>query len=151
MLVINAPYVLFWTVPKIKNTEPSDWRKALSSILVIEDEKGILGFIEAVLSRQGHCVKTATDGKEGIRKFDVEDFDMVITDVVMPEVSGLGVLQHIRDSSRHRVPIIGMSGTPWLTNDADFDVVLAKPFSLQQLVDSVRILMGAFEVSHAAA
>ncbi len=123
----------------------------MSSILVIEDEKGILGFIEAVLSRQGHCVKTATDGKEGIRKFDGGDFDMVITDVVMPEVGGLDVLKHIRDSSRHRVPIIGMSGTPWLMIGSDFDLVLVKPFSLQQLMDSVRSLMGAFNVSHAAA
>jgi DNA-binding response OmpR family regulator len=123
----------------------------LSSILVIEDEKGILGFIEAVLSRLGYCVNTAADGKEGIQKFDGGDFDMVITDVVMPEVGGLSVLKHIRGSSRHRVPIIGMSGTPWLTNGSDFDIVLAKPFSLQQLVDSVRSLMGAFNVSHAAA
>ena len=123
----------------------------MSSILVIEDEKGILSLIEAALSRHGHRVNTATDGKEGIKKFDGGDFDMVITDVIMPEVSGLGVLQHIRDSSRHRVPIIGMSGTPWLMKGSDFDMVLAKPFPLQQLVDSVKNLTGAFSASEAAA
>jgi len=123
----------------------------MSSILVIEDEKGILGLIEAALSRHGHCVNTAADGKEGIQKFDGGNFDMVITDVVMPEVGGLGVLRHIRGSSRHRVPIIGMSGTPWLMDGSDFDMVLAKPFPLQKLVDSVRNLATAFNVSEAAA
>jgi DNA-binding response OmpR family regulator len=115
----------------------------LSSILVIEDEKGILGLIKAALSHHGHCVDTAADGKEGIQKFDSGNFDMVITDFVMPEVGGLGVLQHIRGSSRHQVPIIGMSGTPWLMNGSDFDMVLDKPFPLQQLVDSVRNLTRA--------
>jgi DNA-binding response OmpR family regulator len=123
----------------------------MSSILVIEDEKGILGPIEVALIRYGHCVDTAADGKEGIQKFDDGNFDMVITDVVMPEVGGLGVLQHIRGSSRHRVPIIGMSGTPWLMLGSDFDMVLAKPFALQKLVDSVRNLAVAFNVSAAAA
>jgi CheY-like chemotaxis protein len=123
----------------------------MSSILVIEDEKGIQSVLEAVLSRYGHCVTTAVDGKEGIQKFDGGNFDMVITDVVMPEVGGLGVLQHIRGSSRHRVPIIGMSGTPWLMDGSDFDVVLDKPFPLQKLVDSVRNLTDAFNISEAAA
>jgi DNA-binding response OmpR family regulator len=112
----------------------------MSSILVIEDEKGIQSILEAALSRHGHCVTTVADGKEGIRKFDGGNFDMVITDVVMPEMGGLGVLQHIRGSSRHRVPIIGMSGTPWLMDGSDFDMVLDKPFPLQKLVDSVKNL-----------
>ena len=63
----------------------------MSSILVIEDEKGILGFIEAALSQYGHSVDTAADGKEGIQKFDSGNFDMVITDFVMPKMGGEGV------------------------------------------------------------
>jgi len=115
----------------------------MGSILVIEDEKGILGLIEAALTRFGHQVETAEDGKEGIRKFDRGSFDMVITDYVMPEVDGEGVLNHIRRSSRHRTPIIGMSGTPWLLQGADFDLVLAKPFPLNKLVESVKSLSHA--------
>jgi DNA-binding response OmpR family regulator len=112
----------------------------MGSILVIEDEKGILGLIEAALLRFGHRVETAQDGREGIRKFDRGRFDMVITDYVMPEVNGEGVLQHIRSTARRRTPIIGMSGTPWLLQGTGFDLVLAKPFPLNQLVDSVRTL-----------
>jgi CheY-like chemotaxis protein len=112
----------------------------MGSILVIEDEKGILGLIEAALTRFGHQVETAEDGQEGIRKFDRGSFDMVITDYVMPGVDGEGVLDHIRRSPRHRTPIIGMSGTPWLLKGADFDLVLAKPFPLSKLVESVKNL-----------
>ena len=60
----------------------------MSSILVIEDEKGILRCMEAALSHHGHCVDTASGGKEGIQKFDDGNFDMVITDVVMPIKGG---------------------------------------------------------------
>jgi DNA-binding response OmpR family regulator len=123
----------------------------MGSILVIEDEKGILGLIEAALIRCGHRVETAQDGREGIQKFDGGSFDMVITDYLMPELNGEGVLQHIRGSARRHTPIIGMSGTPWLLQGTGFDVILAKPFPLSKLVDSVRALGGAYMVSEAAA
>ncbi len=110
----------------------------MSSVLVIEDEKGISGLIKEALVRHGHCVETAEDGREGIRKFESGRFDLVITDVLMPEVDGLGVLRHIRSTPRRRTPVIGMSGTPWFLNDTGFDRVLAKPFSLQKLVDCVK-------------
>jgi hypothetical protein len=44
-----------------------------------------------------------------------------------------------------------MSGTPWLMHGSDFDMIFAKPFPLQKLVDSVRNLTGAFNISEAAA
>ena len=123
----------------------------MSSILVIEDEKVILELIKMVLSYFGYRVETAQDGEEGIQKFDGGCFDVVITDYLMPEVNGKGVLQHIRRSSRQRTPVIGMSGTPWLLEDTGFDLVLAKPFPLNSLVNSVKTLSDATMVSEAAA
>lgn len=114
----------------------------MSSILVIEDERGISGLIEAALTRHGHRVETAGDGREGVQKFEAGRFDLVITDVLMPEMDGLEVLQHIRSALRRRTPVIGMSGTPWLLNQAEFDRVLAKPFSLQKLLDCIQGLTG---------
>jgi DNA-binding response OmpR family regulator len=123
----------------------------MGSVLVIEDDKGILGLIEASLTRFGHRVETAMDGKGGIRKFDGGRFDIVITDYVMPEVDGEGVLAHIRRSSRRQMPIIGMSGTPWLLKGDAFDLVLAKPFPLKQLVEAVNGLCAVPTLSEAAA
>ncbi|MFO7709842.1 MAG: response regulator [Desulfobacterales bacterium] len=117
----------------------------MSSILVIDDEKGISGLIEEALTRYGHCVETAGDGREGIQKFESGRFDLVITDVLMPEMDGLQVLKHIRTTARRRTPVIGMSGTPWFLNNSEFDRVLAKPFSLQRLVECIKGLAGAAE------
>lgn len=123
----------------------------MGSVLVIEDERGVLGLIEEVLTRFGHRVATAPDGREGIRKYDRGSFDVVITDYRMPELNGRGVLQHIRRSGRRRTPIVGMSGTPWLLQDAGFDLVLSKPFPLKQLVEAVQHLCVGLMVPDAAA
>jgi CheY-like chemotaxis protein len=123
----------------------------MGSILVIEDEKGILGLIEAALTRFGHRVETALNGKEGIRIFERGHFDLVITDYLMPEVDGQGVLNYIRGSSRSRTPVIGMSGTSWLLKGSGFDLVLPKPFPLQKLVDCVQDLSGPASQAEAAA
>jgi CheY-like chemotaxis protein len=122
----------------------------MGSVLVIEDEKGILGLIEAALTHFGHQVETAQDGKEGIRKYDRGRFDVVITDYIMPEVDGQGVVKHIRGSERGWTPVVGMSGTPWLMPDAGFDLVLIKPFPLNKIVDAVQQLCAGPALPEAA-
>jgi CheY-like chemotaxis protein len=112
----------------------------MCTILVIDDEKGILSVIEAALKRFGHVVEIALDGIEGIKKFDDGCYDMVITDLRMPKLDGKGVVQHIRASHKNSIPIIGISGTPWQIEDSGFDAVLSKPFPLQDLVESVKRL-----------
>ena len=110
----------------------------MCTILVIDDEKGILRVIEEALTKFGHQVELAADGYEGIRKFDDGSYDIVITDLRMPGLDGKGVVQHIRKSHKNSIPIIGISGTPWLIQDSGFDVVLPKPFPLLDLVESVK-------------
>jgi len=112
----------------------------MCTILVIDDEKGILRVIREVLTRSGHAVETALDGIEGIQKFDDGCYDMVITDLRMPRLDGKGVVEHIRASGNNAVPVIGITGTPWQIQDSGFDEVFAKPFPLQDLVESVRRL-----------
>jgi DNA-binding response OmpR family regulator len=112
----------------------------MCTILVIDDEKGILRVIEEALTKFGHDVEIAADGYEGIQKFDDGSYDVVITDLRMPGIDGKGVVRHIRNSRRNSVPVIGISGTPWLIQDLGFDVVLPKPFPLQELVESVKKL-----------
>ncbi len=112
----------------------------MNHILVIDDEQAILEVIQQVLMRFGYDVEVASDGKEGIQKFDKGHFDLVLTDLRMPEVDGIGVLQHIRNSKRGLTPIIGFSGTPWLLKDSDFDIVFPKPFQLKDLVTAVQDL-----------
>jgi CheY-like chemotaxis protein len=112
----------------------------MCTILVIDDEKGILRVIEEALTKFGHNVEIAADGCEGIQKFDDGSYDMVITDLRMPGIDGKGVVKHIRSSQKSAIPVIGISGTPWLIQDLGFDAVLPKPFPLQDLVESVKKL-----------
>jgi len=110
----------------------------MSTILVIDDDKSILQIIYQALTRFGHHVETAGDGKEGIEKFDDGNFDIVITDIRMPGVDGNGVVNHIRKSKRQSIPVIAISGTPWQLEGKNFDMVLPKPFPLKKLIDSIR-------------
>jgi CheY-like chemotaxis protein len=108
--------------------------------LVIDDEKMTMKMLQMALEAYGHRVEVAASGEEGIDKFNTAHFDVVITDMVMPGLDGRGVVRHIRGSRRNRTPVIGISGTPWLLEQADFDSVLPKPFSIAALVESVQAL-----------
>ena len=109
-------------------------------ILVIDDEEQILDLVRSALTRAGFKVEIAPDGQEGIKKFDDGCFDLVITDMLMPGVDGNHVVKHIRNSGRPYTPVIGFSGTPWLCESREFDTVFAKPFPLENLINSVQDL-----------
>ena len=85
----------------------------MCSILVIDDEKKILSFVQEALTLFGHKVEVAEDGLKGIEKFDNGSFDIVITDMRMPRIDGREVVRHIRNSPKKSIPIVGISGTPW--------------------------------------
>lgn len=112
----------------------------MDTILVIDDEKGITSLIQEALSMFGYDVEIALDGQEGIQKFESSTYDLVITDICMPGLDGNSVARHIRNSDRKSTPIIGMSGTPWLLDKGDFDMVISKPFPLKMLIESMKKL-----------
>jgi CheY-like chemotaxis protein len=113
----------------------------MCKILVIDDEKVIINMLQQLLEMHGHDVDTAEDGGEGIQKFDSDRFDLVITDIFMPGVDGNSVAKHIRNSDKKYVPVIGMSGTPWVFEDNSFDSVFEKPFQLKALINTVKELI----------
>jgi len=112
----------------------------MRNILVIDDEEMIRDMLKQALSRVDVAVETAGDAEGGMAKFDNGAYDLVITDVRMPGVDGHRVVHHIRGSKRHRTPVIGVSGTPWLLQSGDFDDVLQKPFAIRNLIEKVQCL-----------
>ena len=118
----------------------------MNHILVIDDEKAILDIIKIVLSKAGFKVEIAMNGQEGIQKFDSCRFDLVITDMLMAVLDGRAVANHIRNSDRPCTPIIGISGTPWFLESNQFDAVFAKPFSSEDLINSIRHI--SIQVGH---
>ena len=112
-------------------------------ILVADDDRLVSNLLHQALTRHGYSVETAATAGEAIRLFDSESFDLVITDMVMPEGGGTAVVRHIRSSHKASIPVMGISGTPWLLQQDLFEKVLYKPFTLDSLWRGVEGLLSA--------
>ena len=112
------------------------------NILIVDDENVVLEVLQAILTRLGHHAETASDGREGLSMFDSRVYDLVITDILMPDIDGHGVARHIRSSGRPNTPIIGISGTPWFLEGDMFDSVIPKPFTVQALANAIHDAVG---------
>ena len=73
--------------------------KSVKKILIVDDDREILEVIAETLNENGYATQTANDGGEAIRYIDSEFYDLVITDLRMPEIDGMMVLKHIVDQS----------------------------------------------------
>ena len=81
----------------------------MAKILVIDDEDLVCEMLEMTISDMGHDVMTVSDGAEGIKKLGQEQFDLIITDLIMPEKDGLEFIKDMNLMS-NEIPIIVMSG-----------------------------------------
>lgn len=114
----------------------------MSSILIIEDDDHIGMVLSQVLSDQDYQVQCAHNGKEGIKLFNSTcKFDLIITDIRMPEMDGNAVARYIRSSSESETPLVAITGFSHEADAGLFDFMLAKPFSLEALLDSVELLV----------
>lgn len=121
------------------------------TVLVIDDEELIVELIGQTLTKSGYNVETAKGGEEGLQIFEKRLFDLVITDIRMPDVDGFGVARHIRNSARPYTPIIGISATSYFGDEKAFDSFLSKPFEIQALLSSVKELTSNNPSAHAHA
>jgi len=76
------------------------------AILLIEDEARLRENLQTLLQSEGYCVTTAQNGAEGIKRLRQEDFDLVITDLMMPEVDGFQVLEYLKAYSPETVVVV---------------------------------------------
>jgi len=110
------------------------------SVLVIDDDPDVRGFIVTSLEEQGYRVREANDGREGLRAIEREPPDLVILDFIMPGLSGADVARRIR-SRRADQPILFVSGyseTEAVKRTAPDTPLLAKPFRADALHKAVR-------------
>jgi DNA-binding response OmpR family regulator len=111
-------------------------------ILVIEDEPGIVDFLERGLSAQGFEVISALDGNDGLTRALAEDVDLVVLDMLLPGRGGLEVLERLREA-KPALPVIVLTALGEVDDrvsglDAGAADYLTKPFSLNELAARIR-------------
>ncbi len=120
----------------------------MARILLIDDDELLRKVLRMTLVHFGHTVSEASDGQEGLRLYDKEGADLLITDIIMPEKEGLEVLMSLRNR-QPPVKMIAMSGGGRI-NATDYlalakrlgaDRVLAKPFSNEALLAAIDELL----------
>jgi DNA-binding response OmpR family regulator len=77
-----------------------------ATILVVDDEADTVGLLELTLQTAGYQVQTATGGKEALRKIREETFDLVLLDIMMPDLSGYDVLQKLKNEAIQAPPVV---------------------------------------------
>ena len=116
----------------------------MQTILVIDDDPIVRSTIARILERRSYRVLTAENGVKGLRLFADERPDLVITDIIMPEMEGIGTLLEMR-RERPDAKVIAISGGGRLGNTDFLDMakklgacaVIEKPFDAHELLSRV--------------
>lgn len=118
-------------------------------ILVIEDDDEVRDLLESLLTREGHVVATAANGKQGVAAFLAAPFDLVITDIIMPEKDGIEAIMDLR-RGRPDLKLIAISGGGRAEPEnylhsaqlLGANRTLRKPFTNEAIVAAVKELLG---------
>jgi heavy metal response regulator len=114
-------------------------------LLVIEDEKKVASFIKKGLEEEHYAVDTAEDGETGLYLAEVNEYDLIVLDLMIPKIDGLEVLKRIR-ANKNNVPILILTAKDSVEDrvkglDGGCDDYLTKPFAFIEFLARVRALL----------
>ncbi|HMK75038.1 MAG TPA: response regulator transcription factor [Thermodesulfobacteriota bacterium] len=114
-------------------------------ILVVEDEKKVANFIKKGLEEERYAVDNAYDGESGFYMTEVNEYDLIVLDLMIPKIDGLEVLKRIR-GNRNNIPILVLTAKDSLEDivrglDAGCDDYLTKPFEFLEFLARIRALL----------
>jgi DNA-binding NtrC family response regulator len=112
-------------------------------VLIVDDEKGFLDVLAERMQSRGMEVTTATSAKEALQKLDVETFDAIVLDLMMPEMGGIEALQRIKEKNPDSEVIL-LTGQPSVSRGveamklgaSDF---LIKPADINELTEKIKL------------
>lgn len=120
----------------------------LGKILIVDDEEDFLASMKSILVSAGYDVVCAGTGTRALHMIEEEKPDLVLTDIVMPDVSGLQLAQSIRQTKGGNIPIISITGYPFrdeiqLASDEPrlIDISLTKPLQVADLLSALTICL----------
>ena len=125
----------------------------MSKILIVEDEVKIARFVTLELEHEGYQVEHAADGRTAVDLALERDYDLILLDVLLPQLNGMEVLRRVR---RHKdVPVIMVTARDAVMDkvaglDAGADDYLTKPFAIEELFARIRVALKRSEAVRAA-
>ena len=113
------------------------------SVLIVEDEQAIRDLIALHLSKAGYKCDKAADGKDGIERIDSNQYDLILLDVMMPEIDGYELMEYIRPLG---IPVIFITAKHTVTDKVKglklgADDYLVKPFDMVELLARVEAVL----------
>ncbi len=116
----------------------------MAKILIVEDDSKIARFVELELRHEGYETETATDGRTGLAKALETQTDLVLLDIMLPELSGIEVCRRIRQESD--VPVIMLTAKGDVTDkvaglDMGANDYMTKPFAIEELLARIRVAL----------
>lgn len=123
-----------------------DKQRHQKKILVIDDNEEVLNTIAQYMKEKDYHVITVANGLDALKICESEngDFDLIVTDLVMPNISGVAIISIVKEKYPE-VPVIAITG--WgehpeaLATEAQADVVLEKPFELDEFNKTIQNLL----------
>lgn len=117
----------------------------MAKILIVEDERKIARFVELELKHEGYEVDLAGNGKEGLEKILSGEDDLVVLDVMLPELSGIEVCRQAREAGS-QIPIIMLTAKDDVMDkvtglDNGADDYMTKPFAIEELLARIRVAL----------
>lgn len=117
----------------------------MAKILIVEDEAKIARFVELELKYEGYQVTIAHDGRTGLDKALHDGIDLVILDIMLPELSGIEVCRRVRQEGS-KVPIIMLTAKDDVMDkvaglDMGADDYMTKPFAIEELLARIRVAL----------
>lgn len=113
-------------------------------VLIVEDEDRIARFVELELRHEGYTVEKATNGRDGLELAESGRFQIILLDVMLPELNGFEVLRRLRRTSE--VPVIMLTARDSVMDkvsglDSGADDYITKPFAIEELLARVRVAL----------
>ena len=126
----------------------------MTRILIVEDEEKIARFVELELVHEGYEVDKAADGRAGAEKALSNDYDLILLDILLPQLNGMEVLRRIRREKD--TPVILLTARDAVMDkvaglDAGADDYITKPFAIEELLARIRVALKRREATAPAA
>ncbi|GAB1786598.1 response regulator transcription factor [Priestia aryabhattai] len=115
----------------------------MQKVLIIEDEEGLVEFLELELKYEGYLVDVAYDGRTGLDKATKQDYDIILLDLMMPGLNGIEVCRRLRTTKD--TPVIMLTAKDSVMDrvmglDNGADDYLSKPFAIEELFARMRVI-----------